>query len=320
MLIEENKNIGSTLLNSVEAQSSVYNAFFGFSRSPFSSQNNSDCVFKYSSARNVINTILFCIKTGESACLINGQQGVGKSLLISKAIDLLSDEFYVVQLGNSARLNSRDILMHIIDELGLSYHPELSQCQLRKLVKSSLFAHYSRTDVSIVLWFDDAHLLSDCALAEIKALSEIGTKRKLLLQFIFSGQFADSNAWACPAGQQLLKNINFSEELKSLSFSETKAFVLSRLRAVGGSNKKMMSFFALLYLHKKSQGNPKIISRVLHKSLLLGYGKGIKKINFSFLRSAIKESEILLNQNKNVRFYPAVMFALGFYVCFLLLG
>lgn len=94
-----------------------------------------------------------------------------------------------------------------------------------------------------------------------------------------------------PEIRQLLQRITFHSRLRGVQKNEVKHYVAHRLRVAGYRGDDLFSPAALRALHRASDGTPRLINILAHKSMLAVFGEGRQRVELRHVRSARKDTE-----------------------------
>jgi len=114
------------------------------------------------------------------------------------------------------------------------------------------------------------------------------------LQIIFAGKPELMVRLASPAMHSLNQRIGARALLKPLRPAEVHEYIDYRLRAKGGSARKIFASGALNYLVAHSGGIPRRVNVLSHNSMLRGFAASSKKVNLAMVKSAVSEYEDLI--------------------------
>ncbi len=128
-------------------------------------------------------------------------------------------------------------------------------------------------------------------LETMRLLTNIETERFKLLQVVLFGQPELDEKLGRIEMRQLKQRITFSYRLEPLDFAGLVTYISHRLRKAGGDHTLQFEARALELLHRGSRGYPRLINILTHKSLLLGYGEGVRRITPKQVRVAIRDTE-----------------------------
>ena len=262
----------------------MYNEYFGFSESPF--ENNLDQRFLFLSEdhREVLAALLYFVKAKKSFALVCGDVGTGKTMLINCFLSRLPKTVQPVIISNPF-VNSQDLLLYLTKILNIETGESEGILDLTDKVKNALIAAKDQQR-QLVLMVDEAHLLSDQALEEIRLLSNLETPEQKLLQILLVGQYELSYKLDRPEMRHLRQRINVNRFLSHLNSTETIQYIDHRLSQVGSS-------FALIFepecqtlIFKMTRGVPRRINQICDNALLISMAEGVRKINPGILKKA----------------------------------
>lgn len=121
--------------------------------------------------------------------------------------------------------------------------------------------------------------------------------------------------WNNPRSGMLKQRITFSYRLLPLNKVALTSYVKHRLSVAGYSGRDLFTNQAYDYLHHVSQGIPRLINIICHKSLLAAYGRGDSRIRINHIRSAVRDTNEAQQVNGLRALLwlprPAYMFAAG---------
>jgi len=129
--------------------------------------------------------------------------------------------------------------------------------------------------MTTVLIVDEAHLLSEELLEEVRLLSNLETYDDKLLQIVLVGQPELDEKLDSKGLRQLKQRIALRTHLSPLTFEETQRYVEHRLEIAGaGENAgSLFSSKALAAVFKFSRGFPRLINTICENSLITAYAR-----------------------------------------------
>lgn len=131
----------------------------------------------------------------------------------------------------------------------------------------------------VVLVIDEAQGLTRDALEQVRLISNLETDTEKLIQIILIGQSELKEMLARRDLRQLAQRITARYHLGPFDFVETEAYVRHRLAVAGGEGKVTFTRKALLAVHNRSSGIPRLINLICDRSLLAGYVAGTREID-----------------------------------------
>ncbi len=261
----------------------MYNDHFGFLESPF--ENNLDQRFLFISDDHgeILAALLYFIKEQKGFAIVCGDVGTGKTMLINSFLDRLPKSIQPIIISNPY-VNSLELLQYIAKTLQITINND-NILELTDKVKEALVEgkHHQK---HIALVIDEAHLLSNQALEEIRLLSNIETSDQKLLQILLVGQYELSYKLDRPEMRHLRQRININRFLSPLNHIETIQYIDHRLKQVGSSFTSVFEDRCRSSIFKMTDGVPRRINQLCDNALLICFTEGLRKVNGKILKRA----------------------------------
>lgn len=262
----------------------MYESYFGFSESPF--ENNLDHRFLFISDdhKEVLAALSYFIKTKKGFAIICGDVGTGKTMLINSFLSTLPEYVQPIIVANPG-VTSLELLRYIAKTLEIEVKEKEGILELTDAVKE-LLKEAKSLNKQFVLIIDEAHLLSDQALEEIRLLSNIETQEQKLLQILLVGQYELSYKLDRLEMRHLRQRININRFLSPMNASETIQYVDHRLRQVGSSFSVIFEDNCGRAIYKITGGVPRNINQLGDNALLVCMSEKRQKVDRGMLRQA----------------------------------
>jgi type II secretory pathway predicted ATPase ExeA/LysM repeat protein len=261
----------------------MYNSYFGFSKPPFENNHDQEFLFLSEGHKEVLAALVYFIKAKKAFAMVCGDVGTGKTMLIHCFLQRLPESVRPIVVSNPF-VGSMDLLRYLARALNL---PDLQEgiLELSDQVKQALAEARSR-DEQVVLMVDEAHLLSEQSLEEIRLLSNLETPNQNLLQILLVGQHELSHKLGSPAMRPLRQRININRFLSPLNPAETIQYVDHRLQNVGASFATCFEPACGSLLHKMTGGVPRRLNQLCDNALLICMTEKQRKVSRKILRRA----------------------------------
>ncbi|MCW8999359.1 MAG: AAA family ATPase, partial [Kangiellaceae bacterium] len=237
--------------------------------------------------REALSHLIYGVKEGGGFVLLTGEVGTGKTTICRCLLQQLPENTRLAFVLNP-KLNSLELLATICDELGVMY-PE--NCQSLKILTDKLTEHLVESykqNLTVVVMIDEAQNLETEVLEQIRLLTNLETHQKKLLQIILVGQPELQEKLAQRELRQLAQRITARYHLRPLNLKETIAYILHRTR-IAGTRKPLFSRQSIEYLHKKTQGIPRLINTICDRALAGAASRHKKHVEKSIMAEAVKE-------------------------------
>ncbi|MBI5591090.1 MAG: AAA family ATPase [Deltaproteobacteria bacterium] len=261
----------------------MYNNYFGFSDSPF--ENNLDQRFLFFSAnhKEVTAALHYFIKWKKGFALVCGDVGTGKTMLINYLLNKLPDSVHPIMIANPD-VGYIEILRYVAGILKIDAKGKRA-LDLVDHVKAAL-VEASRTGERFVLIIDEAHLLSDKSIEQIRLLSNIETQEHKLFQILLLGQYELSYKLSRPELRQLRQRININRFLAPMDATETIQYIDHRLKMAGASFDACFEPNCRHLIFKMTNGVPRSINQICDSALLVCKAEKLQKVNKKALKKA----------------------------------
>jgi general secretion pathway protein A len=187
------------------------------------------------------------------------------------------------------RLTSTEFLQYMLLDFGLQASGK-NKCEMLFDLSQFLVSRSSR-QMTTVLIVDEAHLLSDELLEEIRLLSNLETYDDKLLQIVLVGQPELDVKLDSKGLRQLKQRIALRTHLTPLSLEETQRYIEHRLQ-IAGADSSASSLFspkATAMVYRFSRGFPRLINTICENSLLTAYARQVPVITPDIVKQVARE-------------------------------
>jgi len=267
----------------------MYEQFFGLKEKPFSLTPDTEYFYRYSGHQEALNVLLVALRGGEGFVRVIGEVGTGKTLLCRQLLKVLQDDCATVYLPNPL-LTQRELYQAITSELQIETSEDATVQQLIQSILEALI-RLREADRPVVILLDEAQAMPLQSLEALRLLSNLETEKEKLLHVFFFAQPEFDQRLAQSDLRQLRQRITFSYTLPTLSRREVTGYLEHRLKIAGHADGKVFLPGAVRLLHSASQGVPRVINLLAHKTLLAAFGKGCQQVNRRMVLAAIKDTE-----------------------------
>jgi general secretion pathway protein A len=283
----------------------MYKSFFQLTRNPFDLTPDPTCFVPTERHNETLAALYYGVRRHKGFVVVTGEVGTGKTLLLRCLLRLLEEsrDISYAYLFNS-RLSSTEFLQYMLLDFGLPAAGK-NKCEMLFDLSQFLVARSSR-QMTTVLIVDEAHLLSDELLEEVRLLSNLETYDDKLLQIVLVGQPELDEKLDSKGLRQLKQRIALRTHLAPLNFDETQRYIEHRLE-VAGANSNASSIFsqkALSMVYRFSRGFPRLINTICENSLITAYAKQVTVITPEIVKLVAREFRLdklaLAEQDRSV--------------------
>ncbi len=263
--------------------------FYGMPQQPFDVTPDPAYLYFTPSHREALTSLKEGIEHFRGFMVLVAEPGMGKTTLLNKLMEQLTDSARVVFLFQT-QCSSRELLCFILNELEVDHagmdvvamHRALNQALLEEMLRGRRF----------VLVVDEAQNLQEPVLETIRLLSDFETTHSKLIQIVLAGQPQLAETLMKPSLVQLRQRIAVLSSLKALSAAETAEYVEHRLLASGWTGNLIFTSEALSQIAESTRGVPRSINNLCFNSLLEGFHRGLEVIDADLVKEVAEKLNV----------------------------
>lgn len=266
----------------------MYTEFYNLHSKPF--QISSDPAFMWFGEKHkeALATLKYGILDNKGFLLLTGDVGTGKTSLINALIESLSDDIICTSVPDPS-LEKMDFLNYIAAAFGMTREFNAKGAFLAHFRQFLLEAYQRKKKVLLII--DEAQLLTQEMLEEIRLLSNIEKSSTKLINIFFIGQNEFNEILNRPQNRAVRQRLTLNYNLDPLTPDETESYIRHRLE-VAGCNDMLFNRSAVQEIFLYSGGFPRRINILCDHSLLSGYVKEEKIIHGRIVQECAKELKI----------------------------
>jgi general secretion pathway protein A len=268
----------------------MYKSYFQLARNPFDLTPDPTCFVPTERHNETLAALYYGVRRHKGFVVVTGEVGTGKTLLLRCLLRLLEesrDITYAYIFNN--RLTPTEFLQYMLLDLGLPAAGK-NKCEMLFDLSQFLVSRAAR-QMTTVLIVDEAHLLSEELLEEVRLLSNLETYDDKLLQIVLVGQPELDEKLDSKGLRQLKQRIALRTHLAPLSFDETQRYIEHRLE-IAGANSNASSLFsqkAIAMVYRFSRGYPRLINTICENSLITAYARQTSVITPEIVKLVARE-------------------------------
>jgi len=247
----------------------MYNAFFGFTESPFNMSPDPSFLFRSTQHEEALANLIYGVQSRKGFVVLTGEVGTGKTTMLECLRDFLrSQRVSYASLFNS-RLTVEQFFEMIAYDFGLRC-TRTSKTEVLVALNEMILerAGHGRATVLIV---DEAHNFDWDVLEEVRLLGNLENRRGKLLQIVLAGQPELDRKLEAPEYRQLKQRIALRCTLRPFHLEETLEYIESRMARAGMQDQSVFSPEILHEVHARAQGIPRLINAICDNLLLTAF-------------------------------------------------
>jgi general secretion pathway protein A len=266
----------------------VYLTYFKFDSKPFAL--NPDPAFMYSSEQHskALTMLEYAIESQAPFCMLTGEIGSGKTTIVRHLVRNL-DERTTVGLISHTHPQFRSIYPWALSALGVTPSDSSDIAQYEALTQF-IVAEYGQGRRTVLI-FDEAQNLSVHTLEELRLLSNVNSEKDVVLQTVLVGQPELREKMDRPELRQFAQRIGVDYHLRSLTLLDTEFYVRHRLQVAGGRD-TIFRQSAIRYIHKVTDGVPRLINQMCDLSLVYAFAEKRERVDVAVVASVLRDRRL----------------------------
>jgi MSHA biogenesis protein MshM len=266
----------------------LYLDHFGLKEPPFRITPHTDFFFDGADRGATLEALIYAILHDEGIVKVSGEVGSGKTMLCRVLMERLPAHVDTIYLATPSL--ARDEILHAIgDELQLGLCGERMSVALREL-QEHLISRYGEGR-RVVILIDEAHVMPDETLEQVRLLSNLESNRHKLLQIVLFGQPELDATLAKASLRQLRDRITHSFRMRPLFMPEVAKYLSFRMRAAGYRGPDLFTPRAVSLVARAAGGLTRRINILADKALLSAFTENGHAVTDRHVRAAVRDSE-----------------------------
>ena len=248
----------------------MYEQFFGFRELPFELTPNPRFLFLTHRHREALTSLRHGISTAKGIVVLIGEAGTGKTTIVRTVLDEQTGGDVRCLYLNNPTLTRDEFVEFLATGLGLGDHAAESKAAMLVELERALVERRSRGQITALL-IDEAQSLPYELLEEVRLLANIETQTEKLLPVVLAGQPELAGRLNEASLRQLKQRIALRCDLAPLTLQETASYIAARIRIAGGDSARVFTREAVMLIHERSGGIPRVISVICDNALVTGF-------------------------------------------------
>lgn len=274
----------------------MYRQFYNLRDQPFGISPDPRFLLETPPVREALACLRYCVVRRSGFMVLIGEVGIGKTTLLRCLMEDLERWQQPFSYVFNPRLSVMEFLEYVLNDLEIPCETRTKSHMLMCL-NEWLLDRYRGGDTTTLI-VDEAQLLSDAVLEEIRLLTNLETGREKLLQIVLAGQPELAAKLAQDHLRQLRQRIFLRCTLSPFTCEQTADYVRRRLARVGANGKAIFSADALKVLHHYSAGIPRIINILCEHALIHGYVSELRTIGGGTISEIAREFELTVGEER----------------------
>jgi general secretion pathway protein A len=265
----------------------MYNAFFGFSESPFSLSPDPAFFYRSEQHEEALANLVYGVQARKGFIVLSGEVGTGKTTMLECLRDYLEAQYTEFAFLFNSRINVEQFFEMIAYDLDLPCTRTSKTEVLFAL--NQLLVEQAQEGRTVVLMVDEAHNLEWEVLEEIRLLGNLENRNGKLLQIILAGQPELDRKLDAPNLRQLKQRIVLRCNLQPFTLRDAVEYMQSRLLRAGMPEQSIFSEELMAEIHLRADGIPRLINAICDNLLLTAFAMETKVCTTEMLNEVCKD-------------------------------
>lgn len=265
----------------------MYLEYWGFKEFPFENVPDPRFFYLSRSHEEALTRLVYAAKMRKGGAMLSGEIGCGKTTLTKVAVQDLSGDRFDIGLVINPKLEPLEFLQEVLYQFGVNEVPETKVKCLRAL--NDKMIENMRANRETLLMVDEAQLLSQATLEEIRLLLNFQLNDRFLITIILLGQPELKDK--IKAIEQLEQRIAIRYHLTPFDFNDTARYIVFRQKRAG-RNEGVFSKEAVEKIYEYTKGVPRKINNLCDLSLLIGFSKSEKLVHSEIIESIARDGAL----------------------------
>jgi type II secretory pathway predicted ATPase ExeA len=258
---------------------------FGLQEVPFPKAASEACLLRHPPLLDTLERLRFAVDR-DTIALLAAESGCGKSTVASLFARALDAASYLVLYICLTTVKPFGFVSQIASATGLR------PGRFKAETVASLIAHLRGLPKKVVLLVDEAHLLPDDSLQDLRLLTTDDFDRKSPFALVLVGQPILRDRLAEPHHYSLAQRIGVRLRLRPLNEAEILLFLDKHMKAAGArSNHFEPNATAVVFHH--SRGIPRLVQNIALEALFAAMAAGKKTVDAAAVQQAVVDMEAL---------------------------
>lgn len=264
----------------------MYEKQFGLAKRPFSSNSEGPAVFVGPQQAKIIQSLNAGMSAVDSIVVVTGPVGVGKTTVVSRALEKSSPGRMVAWVRRMA-LAPDEVLQLLLTGFGISR--EATGTVQKFAAFRRLLSERAATGAQLAVVVEDAQRIGQDALIEMESLTAADSGDATGANIVLMGQ-PELNEWlANPALARVRQRTRIRLKVEPFSAAEVQGYLTHSIRAAGGEIDRILDGRAIEMLYRCSEGIPRVINNLCESALAMAASEKQTSLTAEFIQAVARD-------------------------------
>jgi len=274
----------------------MYEAFYGLRERPFDLTPNPRFLLLTGKHREALSNLQYGLMSRRGLTVLVGEAGTGKTTLIRAAVAEFESRGAILAYLNNPTLTRAEFYEFLASAFRLDPAAASSKTRLLQDLGKAL-ERFRADDVLAGLIIDEAQVLPNELLEEVRLLANIETATDKLLPIVLAGQPELADRLNLPSLRQLKQRVALRCQLNALEGRETAEYIAGRIRVAGGNSVVVFTRQAVDLIHQRAGGIPRLISVICDNALISGFAADRRPVSRDIVEDVCRDFDLAAHMN-----------------------
>jgi general secretion pathway protein A len=270
----------------------MYERYYGLQERPFDLSPNPRFLCFTPQHKEALVHLQYGLGGRPGITMLVGEAGTGKTTLVRAALQATAATSTIVHLSNPT-LTRDEFFQSLAFGFGFSDAAGRSKVQFLRELERALMRDGGEHVLALVV--DEAQSVPYELLEEIRLLTNVEAASGRTLAVALVGQPELAGRLEEPRLRQLKQRVVLRCELTPLSLKDAAAYIAGRVKTAGGDATRLFSRDAVIAIHMRSKGIPRIISVICDNALVNGFAADQRPVGAATIAEVCKSLSFEVN-------------------------
>ncbi len=242
----------------------MYEDHFGLAQNPFQPVAEGEAIFEGPEQAKVIADLKIALTARDSVAVLTGPVGVGKTTIVTRALEEMGSERLVARLGRT-QVGSDELVDLLLAKFGVAGESSRRFECLKTF--NRILSEQAALGARVFIVIEDAERLVANLLEELEALTATDDGASAGANIILMGPQKLDKLIAAPALERVRQRIRLQQALERFTSEQVEDYLHHRITAAGGDFDAMFEEGTALMVRRCSGGIPRVINALCETAL-----------------------------------------------------
>jgi general secretion pathway protein A len=264
--------------------------YFGLQQNPFCMSPYPSYLLVNRKTQSTLDDMADAIRSGKGLLVLTGDVGTGKTTLIRRLVDWLTQQGIPTAFIFNARLEAAELFEMILDSFGALHNRQLRGTSRQRL--SQWLTERNAARMRPVLIIDEAQGLPMATLEELRLLLNQEHMGEKVIQIILSGQPELDENLKNPKLRQMRQRIELRRYTSAFNLEESCGYIQKRIDVAGAKGKSLFPTDAAEAVHFYARGVPRVMNLLCEQGLRRAFERHLQSVRPEIVDEVARELQL----------------------------